>query len=168
MKGLRIDANSDARGASSRRRGYPGAVPISVAGWSQSQQPVAVGERRDYEHQRQAMLARLPEWVTTDRYAIEARAEGNPTKDQMRLMVQSLLAERFLFAAHFESRVFSALALALVKPGKAGPRLRAALRRCPLRIHAGYKTTRSPPMAVVSTALSRGDYHQRRPSVQRP
>ena len=74
--------------------------------------------------QRQAMLAHLPDWVATDRYAIEARAEGNPTKDQMRLMVQSLLAERFKFAAHFETRVFSALALALVKPGKTGPRLR--------------------------------------------
>ena len=50
--------------------------------------------------QRQAMLAHLPDWVSTDRYAIEARAEGNPTKDQMRLMVQSLLAERFKFTAH--------------------------------------------------------------------
>jgi len=74
--------------------------------------------------QRQAMLAHLPDWVSTDRYAIEARAEGNPTKDQMRLMVQSLLAERFKFSAHFETRVFSALALTLVKPGKTGPGLR--------------------------------------------
>jgi len=74
--------------------------------------------------QRQAMLAHLPEWVATDRYAIEARAEGSPTKDQMRLMVQSLLAERFKFAAHFESRIFSAFALGFAKPGKTGPSLR--------------------------------------------
>jgi hypothetical protein len=47
-------------------------------------------------------LSRLPKWVSTDRYSIEARAAtANPTKDQMRLMVQSLLAERFQLAAHF-------------------------------------------------------------------
>lgn len=74
--------------------------------------------------QRQAMLANLPEWIATDRYAIEARAEGSPTKDQMRLMVQSLLAERFKLAAHFETRIFSAFALTLAKPGKTGPKLR--------------------------------------------
>jgi uncharacterized protein (TIGR03435 family) len=74
--------------------------------------------------QRQAMLAHLPDWVATDRYAIEARSEGNPTKDQMRLMMQSLLAERFHFAAHFETRTFPALGLGLVKPGKTGPNLR--------------------------------------------
>src|SRR5215471_5506235 len=74
--------------------------------------------------QRQAMLAHLPDWVGNDRYAVEARAEGNPTKDQMRIMVQSLLAERFQLAAHFESRVFPAFAMTLVKPDKTGPKLR--------------------------------------------
>jgi uncharacterized protein (TIGR03435 family) len=42
----------------------------------------------------------------------------------MRLMVQSLLAERFQLAAHFESRVFPAFAMTLVKPDKTGPKLR--------------------------------------------
>src|SRR5262249_6967850 len=74
--------------------------------------------------QRQAMFAHLPEWVSNDRYAIEARAEGNPTKDQMRLMMQSLLAERFKVAVHFETRVFPAFAMTLVKPDKPGPKLR--------------------------------------------
>jgi hypothetical protein len=32
----------------------------------------------------------LPKWVTSDRYDIEARADGNPTKDQMRLMGSSI------------------------------------------------------------------------------
>ena len=74
--------------------------------------------------QRQAMLAHLPEWITKDRYAIEARAAGVATKDQMRLMVQSLLAERFKLAVHFETREFPALAMLLVKPGQTGPKLR--------------------------------------------
>jgi uncharacterized protein (TIGR03435 family) len=73
--------------------------------------------------ERRAMLAHLPDWVSTERYAIEVRAEGTPTKDQMRLMMQSLLAERFQFKAHVETRVFPALAMTLVKPGKTGPKL---------------------------------------------
>jgi bla regulator protein blaR1 len=66
---------------------------------------------------------RLPKWVTTDRYSIEARAAGKPTKDQFRLMVQSLLADRFKMAAHFESREAPVFALTLVKAGKLGPKL---------------------------------------------
>ena len=38
--------------------------------------------------QRDAMLAHLPKWVASDRFVIEAKAEGNPTKYQMRLMMQ--------------------------------------------------------------------------------
>jgi bla regulator protein blaR1 len=74
--------------------------------------------------QRRSMIAHLPSWVATDRFDIQARAEGNPTKDQMRLMMQSLLAERFKLAVHFESQAVPVLALVLVKPGKTGPKLR--------------------------------------------
>ncbi len=42
----------------------------------------------------------------------------------MRLMVQSLLADRFKLAIHFETQQVPALALTLAKPGKTGPRLR--------------------------------------------
>jgi uncharacterized protein (TIGR03435 family) len=42
--------------------------------------------------QMRAMLAPLPAWVGTEPFLIEARADGNPTKDQMRLMRQALLA----------------------------------------------------------------------------
>jgi len=66
----------------------------------------------------------MPDWVMSDRYAIEARADGTSTKDQMRLMMQSLLAERFGFKAHFEERTLPAFALELVNPGKTGPKLR--------------------------------------------
>jgi uncharacterized protein (TIGR03435 family) len=76
------------------------------------------------QEQRQSMLARLPKWAATDRFDIQARAEGNPTKDQMRLMMQSLLADRFKLAVHFETREVPVLALSLVKSGKTGPKLR--------------------------------------------
>ena len=69
-------------------------------------------------------FSRLPKWVASDRYDIEARAAtGNPTNDQMRLMVQSLLAERFQLAAHFEARDVPVFELRVAKPGKLGPKL---------------------------------------------
>jgi len=74
--------------------------------------------------QRRAMVAHLPRWVTTESFGIEARApNSNATKDQMRLMMQSLLAERFHLAAHFESQTLPVFALVLAKPGKPGPDL---------------------------------------------
>ena len=73
--------------------------------------------------QRKDIVARLPKWVMADFYSIEARAAGNPTKDQFRLMVRSLLADRFHLAAHFETHDAPVLALTLVKDGKLGPKL---------------------------------------------
>ncbi len=74
--------------------------------------------------ERNAMLVHLPKWVASDNFVIEARAEGNPTKDQMRLMMQSLLANRFKLALHFETQEMPVLALVLDKPKRIGPRLR--------------------------------------------
>jgi uncharacterized protein (TIGR03435 family) len=52
--------------------------------------------------QGRLMRASLPKWATTDAFEIHARSENqNPTKDQMRLMVQSLLADRFKLTFHF-------------------------------------------------------------------
>jgi uncharacterized protein (TIGR03435 family) len=76
------------------------------------------------EEQSREILAHLPKWATADRYRIDARGAGNATKDQMRLMVQSLLAERFKLAAHFETREVAVFTLTLVKAGALGPKLR--------------------------------------------
>jgi uncharacterized protein (TIGR03435 family) len=77
------------------------------------------------QEQRQAMIAHLPKWVAEDRFDIQARAaNSNPTKDQMRLMMQALLAERFKLTVHFETQETPVLALVLVKPGQTGPKLR--------------------------------------------
>ena len=75
--------------------------------------------------QEQAMLSHLPNWVSEDKFVIQAKATSNPTKDQMRLMMQSLLADRFKLAAHFEMREAPALALVLLRPKQPGPRLRS-------------------------------------------
>jgi bla regulator protein blaR1 len=75
--------------------------------------------------QYDAMQAHLPKWAVNDRFDLEARFDPNATKDDLRLMMQALLAERFHLAAHFESREVPVLALVLVKAGRLGPRIRA-------------------------------------------
>jgi uncharacterized protein (TIGR03435 family) len=74
--------------------------------------------------QSQSLLAQLPKWTAAERFDVEARApQPNPTKNQMRLMMQSLLADRFKLPLHFEAREASVFALVLAKPGKTGPQL---------------------------------------------
>jgi bla regulator protein blaR1 len=70
-----------------------------------------------------SLQSELPKWAAADLFDIEARADGSPTKDQMRLMMQSLLADRFKLAVHTETRQLPVLAIALVKPWKTGPQL---------------------------------------------
>ena len=74
--------------------------------------------------QQHNMLSYLPEWAKTKYFKIQARAAGDPTKDQMRLMVQALLVERFKLALHFEAQDTPVLVMSLTKPGTMGPRLR--------------------------------------------
>jgi len=74
--------------------------------------------------QFEAMYAHLPKWVLTDDYEIHARApEQNPTKDQMRLMMQALLSERFGLVVHDETQETPVLEMFLLKPGTLGPKL---------------------------------------------
>ncbi|HEV2647417.1 MAG TPA: TIGR03435 family protein [Acidobacteriaceae bacterium] len=67
---------------------------------------------------------KVPGWLTDVDYDIEARAPGAATKDQMRLMMQSLLVERFKLVVHREVRQVPVFALALVQPATLGPQLR--------------------------------------------
>lgn len=70
-----------------------------------------------------AMLAGLPAWVKTQNYAIEARGPEGQTKDQIRLMMQSLLAERFGLKVHIEDRDMPVLVMTIAHRGKLGPDL---------------------------------------------
>jgi bla regulator protein blaR1 len=76
------------------------------------------------EEQEETMVAHLPKWVVEDNYEIHARGPVTATKDQMRLMMQSLLAERFKLAAHLENQQQPVFLLTTVTPGKVGPMVR--------------------------------------------
>ena len=64
-----------------------------------------------------------PKWidpdmmVTNDRFNIEAKAEGEATPDQLRLMLQSLLAERFKLRVHRETRTQTVYNLVIANGG---------------------------------------------------
>jgi uncharacterized protein (TIGR03435 family) len=66
----------------------------------------------------------LPDWTRRHLYDIQARADGNPTKDEMRLMMQSLLADRFGLVVYLETQQAPVYAIQLAKPGAFGPHLR--------------------------------------------
>jgi uncharacterized protein (TIGR03435 family) len=73
--------------------------------------------------QLESVVAKVP-WTAEDRFDIEARAAGDPTKAEYRLMMQSLLSDRFKLAVHREIRIVPVYALVLAKPGQFGPHLR--------------------------------------------
>jgi bla regulator protein BlaR1 len=73
----------------------------------------------------------LPKWALSEKFDIQARAAGSPTKDQTRLMMQTLLADRFKLAMHTETRQLPIFALVLVNPQKTGLQLRPYPDRAP-------------------------------------
>jgi uncharacterized protein (TIGR03435 family) len=77
----------------------------------------------EYRQQLEILEERLPPWATAAPFAIEARTDGNPTKDQVRLMMRSLLEDRFKLSVHVETRRLPVYALVMVEPGKLGPGL---------------------------------------------
>lgn len=58
-----------------------------------------------------------PSWIDTDRFDMIAKAEKASSEDEMRSMLQTLLAERFHLAAHTENRDVQALVLTVPKGG---------------------------------------------------
>ncbi|CAN5540717.1 hypothetical protein BH10ACI4_BH10ACI4_36530 [soil metagenome] len=72
-----------------------------------------------------------PEWLETDRYDIEATqdTEGAPNPQQVRTMIQKLLADRFKLKFHHDKRDLSAYILSV---GKGGSKLKPTEMAGPL------------------------------------
>jgi hypothetical protein len=58
-----------------------------------------------------------PDWMNTIGYDVDARAVGNPTGSEMRLMLQSLLEDRFRLKFHRETKEVSVYRLVAAKSG---------------------------------------------------
>ena len=76
-------------------------------------------------------LVGLPGWAASERFGVEARTDGSVPNDQVRLMLRSLLADRFGLIVHHETRTLQALSLVTArKDGTLGDRIRRAGTEC--------------------------------------
>jgi len=97
------------------------------------------------------MEKQLPGWVMTEKYDITAKTDKHDaTKDEMRLMMRALLAERFKLAIHSETQQMPVYGLVLAKPGTLGPKLVAHLSSepCDTTPPTQAKGAKAPPLTV--------------------
>jgi uncharacterized protein (TIGR03435 family) len=74
---------------------------------------------------QQSQVEGGPNWIRSEGYDIEAKAEGDPAADQLWLMVRTLLIERFKLSIRTETRELPVYELIMArKDGKPGPALR--------------------------------------------
>jgi uncharacterized protein (TIGR03435 family) len=69
----------------------------------------------------QAFQVSGPSWIDSERYDVSAKAAGPASKEQLRLMLQTLLKERFQLALRRETKELPGYALVVAK---GGPKLR--------------------------------------------
>jgi uncharacterized protein (TIGR03435 family) len=62
-----------------------------------------------------------PSWLDTDRFDIAAKAPQSTSQDDLKLMMQALLADRFKLVVHMDNRPLSVFVLSL---GKGKPKLK--------------------------------------------
>jgi uncharacterized protein (TIGR03435 family) len=74
-------------------------------------------------HARPDAVTGGPGWLDSDRFDVVAKAGQTTPPDDIRRMLQTLLAERFKLAIHPEPKIMQAYALVL---GKSGPKLQAS------------------------------------------
>lgn len=72
-----------------------------------------------------------PAWVDSDRFDVNARADGEPAPAQIRAMLRPLLAERFTLAVHTEAREMPVYTLAVARSDRRiGEKLRPSDPKC--------------------------------------
>jgi uncharacterized protein (TIGR03435 family) len=66
-----------------------------------------------------------PDWLSSDRFDIEAKAQRNPTREQLHAMLRKLLADRFHLIVHSDTKMVPVYALVLARSdGTLGPQVR--------------------------------------------
>jgi uncharacterized protein (TIGR03435 family) len=92
-------------------------------------------------------LVNAPDWTATERFAIEARTADETPTDSIRMMLRTMLAERFAMAAHPERREMALFALTMARNDKRpGPGLRVSGPECaPMKPPPGVPMPPPPP-----------------------
>lgn len=86
-----------------------------------------------------------PEWANSARFDVVARSSANASRDQQRLMLRALLADRFKLKLHRESRELPIYELVRARrDGQLGPELRPSTAVC-----GGTLPPNTPPACVM-------------------
>ena len=76
-------------------------------------------------------ILRGPNWMESDRFDVAAKAADDPPEEQIRLMLQKLLADRFKLSVHNETRQQPLFELVVARrDGRLGPQLRRTQVDC--------------------------------------
>jgi uncharacterized protein (TIGR03435 family) len=84
------------------------------------------------------------DWLMHARYDVTATAPPDTPPDRQRLMLRTLLAERFGLEAHTEIRELSVYALTVAREGTLGPQLRQSKHNCTAYTAAAASAGRDP------------------------
>lgn len=94
-----------------------------------------------------------PDWLESERFDIEVKFPPNTPQDQVRVMFQNLLADRFRLKVHRESREGTVYVLVAAKNG---PKLKQSAPGTPGRVGltAGRLSAQAAPMSALADRLS--------------
>jgi uncharacterized protein (TIGR03435 family) len=128
-------------------RGVAPGSPGPGGRWSASNVPLLMIMQRAFEqYSRPGLIVGGPAWIRTDKYEINAKAEGEPPRAQVLLMVQQLLVDRFKLRTHMERRPVDTYALVKARAdGRLGPGLRPNPVDCKAVLAANGGRIVSPP-----------------------
>ena len=123
----RFDVVSIKRNTSGEQGGKNGLDPGAYTG-------INVTVRRmlalAYQPMPNAQIDEGPDWIRTERFDVQARFAGTPSRPQLQQMLRAMLADRFRLRTHIESRLTPVFALAVLKPGVLGPALKRSEIDC--------------------------------------
>jgi uncharacterized protein (TIGR03435 family) len=100
-----------------------------------------------------SQLAGAPDWLSSEIWSVDARAAGSPTRDELMLMLQSLLEERFHLKVLHENREIPVFALTVARNGAKLPAPKEGACATPV---PGRPEPAAPPCGRVRISMSPG------------
>lgn len=101
-----------------------------------------------YDIQPPYQIVGGPDWIRNDRFTIDARAGGSVPDARMKLMLQSLLEDRFKLVTHAEERDMPYRALVLARAdGRLGPYMQRIGETC-TREESAEAAKKFPPRTI--------------------
>jgi uncharacterized protein (TIGR03435 family) len=98
-----------------------------------------------------SQLAGGPDWLGSEIWSIDARADGNPSRDESMLMLRDLLEDRFHLKVHHESQEMPVYALTVAKSGSKLPSPKEGACATPV---PGQPEPTAPPCGRVRISMS--------------